>query len=367
MRDALLLFHRWVALVTAIVILVVATTGSLLVFEGAIDRGLNPQLWRVTPSSQPLSLDTLAAHAHAAASAEPLTGLILSAAPDRAYLAQAGGMQVFVDPFSGKVLGRRAVSAFNTSLARRLHVMHTSLLVKGYGSSVVAIVTLASLLLTITGIVLWWQDKLWRVRWTASWKRVVFDLHHALGIIASLVLFIITASGMAIHYDAAGRAIARLDAIPRARPPAQPAAGGTTTTISLDSLAHVARAALPGASIAFLSVPAKATQPFVVAMRFPEDRTPGGRSRVYVDRFRGTLLATEGTRGAQLGTAINNRMRSLHTGDVLGKPTEAIWFLAALVLASQSITGLLMWWNGRGARAALARKHTPIRAAQTPR
>ena len=49
-------------------------------------------------------------------------------------------------------------------------------------------------------------------------------------------------------------------------------------------------------------------------------------------------------------------MRSAHTGDVFGKPTEAVWMLAALVLASQAVSGLLMWCNGRGARAALARK-----------
>ena len=91
-------------------------------------------------------------------------------------------------------------------------------------------------------------------------------------------------------------------------------------------------------------------------MRFPEDRTPGGRSRVSVDRFRGTVLVAQSTRDAQTGTAINNLMRSLHTGDVLGKPTEVVWLLAALVLAGQLVTGFLMWWNGRAARAALARR-----------
>jgi uncharacterized iron-regulated membrane protein len=358
MHAALLFFHRWVALITSIVILVVALTGSALVFEGAIDRGLNPQLWRVTPGSAPLSFDTLVARAHVAAPAAPITGLTIAPQPDRAYVAQSAGVQTFVDPYTGRVLGTRTVAEFNTSLPRRLHVLHASLMVRGYGSSVVAIVTLAALLLTLTGIYLWWADKLWRIRWSASWKRVAFDLHHSLGIIASLALFLITASGVAIHYPITGRAIVKLDTTPRSQPPDQPLANGAlaTTTISIDSLARVALAALPGASINFFSTQPKATQPFIVAMHFPEDRTPGGRSRVYVDRFRGTLLGAESTREAQLGTTINNLMRSIHTGDILGKPTEVIWFLAALVLAGQSITGFLMWWNGRAARAALARK-----------
>lgn len=356
MRNALLLFHRWVALATSLLILVVAITGSALVFEGAIDRALNPQLWRVSRAASPASLDSIAAHARAAAAGAPVTGVTLSPVDDRATVVQAGALQVFVDPYSAAVNGTRKGSDFNNSLPRRLHVLHTTLMNKGWGSTVVALVTIASLLLTITGVILWWEDKAWRIRWTASWKRVVFDLHHALGIVTSLVLFIVMASGLVIHYEGVSKAIASLDATPRPKPPAQPGAAAPTAAISPDSLAAVARAALPGASVVFLSLPEKATQPFVVAMRFPEDRTPGGRSRVYVDRFRGVVLLAESTRGAQIGTAINNRMRSLHTGDILGKPTEAVWLFAAIVLAMQAVTGVLMWWNGRGARAALARR-----------
>ena len=47
MQKALIVFHRWLALATSLFILILALTGSALVFEGAIDRGLNPQLWRV--------------------------------------------------------------------------------------------------------------------------------------------------------------------------------------------------------------------------------------------------------------------------------------------------------------------------------
>jgi uncharacterized iron-regulated membrane protein len=77
---------------------------------------------------------------------------------------------------------------------------------------------------------------------------------------------------------------------------------------------------------------------------------------VYVDRFRGTVLAVENTRAVGPGTRANNMMRSMHTGDVLGAPTRAIWFICALVLASQGLTGFLMWWNQRSARAATSRR-----------
>jgi uncharacterized iron-regulated membrane protein len=101
-----------------------------------------------------------------------------------------------------------------------------------------------------------------------------------------------------------------------------------------------------------IQAPPGGNAPAAIALRFPEDHTPGGRSRLFVDRYRGTVLLKASTREAGLGTSLNNLKRSLHTGDVLGKPTEAIWFLAAIALAVQGVTGVLMWWNARAGRAA---------------
>jgi uncharacterized iron-regulated membrane protein len=226
-------------------------------------------------------------------------------------------------------------------------VLHTSLLWGEIGGEIVGIVTAAALLLVVTGIIIWWKDKLWRIRWSASWKRITYDLHHSLGIVAALVMFVITASGMVIHYESLGRAITKLDATPRTPPPKQPPADSGATLISFDAAAAAAKAALPGANLVFFAMPGTADQPLGVAMRFPEDRTPGGRSRVLIDRYRGTVLMAESTREAPAGRAINNVMRSVHTGDILGKPTEVVWLLAALVLASQAISGVLMWLNAR--------------------
>ena len=110
----------------------------------------------------------------------------------------------------------------------------------------------------------------------------------------------------------------------------------------------------------FITLPPKADQPFVAAMRFPEDHTPGGRSRVIVDRYTGSVLMATSTRLAEPGTRLGNAIRSVHTGDLFGKPTEVIWLAAAIVLATQAITGVAMWWNGRPARAALERARRAV-------
>jgi len=354
MHQALVIFHRWLALIASALVLVVATTGAALVFEGAIDRGLHPALWRVAPGAAPMSIDSLMARARAAVPAPPITGVTIPPVADRAYLMQTGAIQIFVDPYTGVVLGRRTVEEWNRTLPRRLHVLHVSLMASKIGSEVVAIITMSSFVLVLTGAIIWWRDKLWRVRWSASWKRILFDLHHSLGVFASVILIIVSASGLFIHYPRLNALMYKLDQTPSPRPPRQPATAGVQQ-ISAGSLYRVALTALPGARVVFVNLPPKVDQPYVAAMRFPEDHTPGGRSRVFVDRFTGAVLSAVSTRRAEPGTRLGNSIRSIHTGDLFGKPTEMIWLAAAIVLASQTITGVAMWWNGRAARAALRR------------
>jgi uncharacterized iron-regulated membrane protein len=366
-REPLLVLHRWVALVATILILVVAITGSALVFEGALDRAAHPELWRVTAGSARVSLDSLIAHAGSAVSM-PVTGLTFSPVPDRAVVAQAGANQVFVDPYTGVVLGHRSAAESNKSLPRRLHVLHVSLMAGKRGGDVVGVVSALSLLLVVLGVILWWRDKAWRVRWSASWKRVLFDLHHALGVGAAVVIMLIAISGMAIHYETLNRWMRALDQTPPPKAPKQPTPTAGARSISADSLYRVATAALPGANIMFISLPPAGDQPFVAAMRFPEDHTPAGRSRVFVDRYSGAVLLATSTRQAQLGTRLGNTIRSVHTGDLFGKPTEMIWLAAAIILATQGISGVAMWWNGRSARAALrrARARNDLTGAENP-
>ncbi|MEP6690411.1 MAG: PepSY-associated TM helix domain-containing protein [Gemmatimonadaceae bacterium] len=357
MHETLLKLHRWLALAVGLFLVLIALSGAALVFEGAIDRGLNASLWHVTSASDvPLSLDTLAARARAASGGPAVTAVSLSNAQDRAWVfSAAGGLQLFVNPYSGAVQGTRGADARERSLARRIHVFHETLMAGGVGHVIVGVVSILAVLLVLGGVVLWWRRRIVRVSARASWKRVLFDLHHALGICASVVLLLMAASGATIMYRALGEMIGKLDGSPppKRASPSVPASGAQV--ISADSAAAIARGALAGASLMNLQLPRGGKDPVVAAMRFEEDHTPAGRSRVYIDQYTGVVLAVENTRTAALGTRINNLKRSIHTGDLFGKPTQVLWLLAALVMATQVVTGTAMWWNARRARTPTTR------------
>ncbi len=356
MRSLLINFHRWLALATSVLVLIVATTGAVLVFEDAIDRALNPTLWNVAATGAPLSLDTLVARAAAAEPSAPVTSVSLPAAPDRAVVMQAGSTNIFVDPYTGRVQGTRTTADEARALPHRVHALHTDLMAGEIGRLVVAFVSFVSLLLTLSGAVIWWRDKAWRVRWSGSWKRIAYDLHHTLGISLSLIVCIISTSGVVLHSGRLDGVIRRINAVET--PPMRPQSRGDSTAaaISFEAVVRAAAQALPGATITSIQIPAEPIYYITVGMQFPEDRSSGGRSVVAIDRFLGTPMHVASTREATTGVAISNQMLAIHTGDVYGTPTALLWWLASLVLASQAVTGFVMWWNARAGRAAAARR-----------
>jgi uncharacterized iron-regulated membrane protein len=105
---------------------------------------------------------------------------------------------------------------------------------------------------------------------------------------------------------------------------------------------------LPGVFVSSVNVPGNPLAIYRILAKFPEDRTPAGRSRVYLDQFSGKVLLLENTRTAPLGTRILNLKRSAHTGDILGAPTQTLYFIVSLGVGLQVITGALIWWHARG-------------------
>ena len=354
MHRSFLIVHRWLALATAVFLAVVAVSGGLLVLEGPIGRARQPH---VTPAGSPLSLDTLVQRARTKAGGGRAAMMLLGDSPDLAWTVvlaspsasrgDRGGTSVLLNPYTGAILTEPAGLDPLVAFMRKVHGLHTQLLAGRTGNTIVVVVTFVALFLVLSGIVIWWREKLWRVNTSASWKRVNFDLHHSLGIFSAIVLLLITSTGLWVRYATVDDWMRTLNRTPTRPPPAQPTVDPGTPVLSLDSLAAIARAAVPGAAIMNIQLPAGAKVPGSVQLKYPEDHTPAGRSRVFIDKYRGTVLLTMSTRTAEAGQHMIDIKRALHTGDIYGLPTQILWTLAAFLLATQAVTGVLMWWNAK--------------------
>ena len=344
MHRAFLIAHRWLALVVAVFLTIVAVSGAVLVLEGPISRARQPH---VVPAGSPLPLDTLVQRARAAAGGGNLERMTLGDSPDLAWSVGLSSASLLVNPYTGAILtGPRGPDPL-VAFMRKVHLLHTQLLGGRVGNAIVVTVTLVALFLVLSGVVIWWRDKLWRVNTSASWKRTNFDLHHSLGIFSAAVLLIITSTGLWVRYGAVDEWMRKLNSSPTPAVPSQPAAERGMPLLSLDSIASSARAAVPGAAIMNIQLPPGPKRPAMVQLKYPEDHTPAGRSRVFVDKYRGTVLLAMSTRTAEVGQHMIDIKRSLHTGDIYGVPTQILWMLGAFLLATQAITGVLMWWNAK--------------------
>jgi uncharacterized iron-regulated membrane protein len=83
-----------------------------------------------------------------------------------------------------------------------------------------------------------------------------------------------------------------------------------------------------------------------VVLKFPEDRTPAGRTVVLLDPYSDEILSFNNTRTASFSHNFTRMWnREIHTGDIFGWPTKILACILSLSLPLMAITGPLIWWN----------------------
>jgi uncharacterized iron-regulated membrane protein len=122
---------------------------------------------------------------------------------------------------------------------------------------------------------------------------------------------------------------------------------GNTQPKSVDDAVSLARHLLPGAAPIWVDLPERSDSPYMVKMRFPEDRSFNGSSAVWLDQFSGRPTRIWNSRTDSLGGKLNRLSREAHTGDALGYSGKLIACFMSLALIVQTITGICMWWKTR--------------------
>jgi uncharacterized iron-regulated membrane protein len=74
--------------------------------------------------------------------------------------------------------------------------LHDSLALGLVGWWTVVIVTAVAVVLQLSGLCLWWRRKALRLHATRSLRRAAFDLHHAVGFVAFLLMLLLAATGV---------------------------------------------------------------------------------------------------------------------------------------------------------------------------
>lgn len=389
LRGWLVIAHRLAGLTVAAFLLVAGLTGSLLVWNTELDAALNPHWLRTTASStssQPMDALALrdmvqARYPHALAVRVPLAQepghsmvFLLRPLPGKAPL---DNDQVFVDRYSGQILGERRwgdITQTWRNLMPFLYRLHYSLALGTVGTWVLGLVSLLWMADCVIGFCLTLPasakrtQRPWLGRWARAWKldmqsrwRATFDLHRAGGLWLWPALFVLAWSSFALNlpqwHDPMVRAVSVQQPgaaeLPwRARPLWPPALDWKAAHLRAQDLMRE-QAWLRGFSVWGES--SLAYDPVRGLYRYDVRSSldivdHGGSTRLFLDGETGSLVATWLPTGAAGGDTFITWMSHLHMASVGGMAYKLAITLAGLGIAMLSVTGVLIWLRKRSAR-----------------
>ena len=377
-RSRKLIFntHMAVGLCAALFLLVMGVTGAFLAYEYELDRMFNPTLFTVAVKGERLPLTRLMEVVQQAHPTATITVLDLAALADNradvSYqidVVEKGRTEpthVFIDPYTGQILGERDGPGFPAVV----HEFHSNLLLGKTGKLITTTLSVGMVVLAITGLVLWWPRKLLRLDFRSSAVRFNFDLHNTLGSCMSLFILLFGVTGIGIHVaDELAPAVDHVIGAPKQHEPSvfSRTAPPGSTAISPDAAASISAIAVPGARVVWIKLPQGARDGYRVRLKFPEDRQTLGRSYAHVDQFTGEVLWSQSTRETAAGTRYFKFWnREVHNGTAFGGWFQMVAAVTGLAVPLLAITGPIIWYRKNRGRLFAGRREAAAASYVTP-
>lgn len=227
--------HFWVGLFAAPALVVLASTGLVILYSQPLDLWLNRDLKVVAQAGQQVSLDEQVATARKQMAADHVLDAVIPPdgpgrstevdfAPAESPAGERNVTQVFVDPHTGRYLGQRQALSGLIGWSNQLHRLFgndgpkvslpalghivapsaypEATMKVGVGNLIIEVTAVWILVLLASGIYLWWPRTIeggkprLEVRWRKGGRVRWRDLHATTGILISVVLICYIVSGL---------------------------------------------------------------------------------------------------------------------------------------------------------------------------
>jgi uncharacterized iron-regulated membrane protein len=336
-----------IALAAGAFLVILGVTGSILSFEPELDRLFHSDLSYVSPRGRVLTLQEIGDAVSRVFAGEPIVAYLPSTSPGiSAQVVLPRGI-VYVNQYTGEVLGVRTRGQTFLGLVRALH---TRLGAGDIGRSVLKWSGVAILILLASGSYLWWPAK--RVRIRGGWRRpgFWFDVHNSVGILSLLPLLVLAATGTAIGFE--DQAESLLEKVTGSAPdravqwaaPQEPATGAVP--ITPDQAVVIACAAIPGTIAVRVQMP-RYGGVYRVSLENPRGGIAGEDNMVAIDPNSGNVLSSVRSNDLSSAKRILAENEAIHTGGRWGMPSKLLACLASVVVPVQMISGILVWLHRR--------------------
>ena len=383
-------WHFYAGLFVAPVMILLALTGIIYLFKPQLDPLLYDHLLNVTPAHHSLSADEQLSRVQATYPQGHISQYLPPVNPERSgqFVINNGGreLNVFINPYTGQVLGEQDAKLNLQAVARALH---GELMIGTLGDRLVELAAGWGVVLVVSGLYLWWPRGqsaagiLWprlNRRGRLLWR----DFHAVTGFWGAALLLFMLISGMTWtgfwgkqYADLWNRfPVAMWNDVPKsdiearslnnaARQTVPWAMENTPMPVSgahAEHMAHAAHASGPAAPSIHLqdvvdtatarqvepgysiTLPTTASGVFTIAV-FADD--PRNDATLHVDQYTGTVLAdvrwqhySNVARATEMGVM-------LHEGKLFGSLNQIAILLVCLMILLSSVSGLVIWWKRR--------------------
>lgn len=351
-RRVLFQVHLWAGLLLGLYFLVVGLSGSLVVYKKEIERAMIPRLVRVPEGEIRASFQVMYDAVAAQYPRAKISNAWLYQQPGVSWsfrlAAPDGRIQVYVDPYRGRIIGE---DRYQEKFLDWVYDLHVNLLAGKTGLLVNGIGGFCLIAMCITGMVIWWPGvAVWRqgfrYEWRARWKRQNYDLHKLGGFWTLGLLFLLALTGAYWAFpESYERALAAMTGgpgkqlAPRITPePNRPRA-------SLDLVLAEAMRGIPEGEATLFRFAQKPDETHSIKKKLPGDWRTTGDNTVYIHPHSAGTVFVDYHRDRPLGVRLQRDIYGLHFGTFWGHPTRVLWIFTGLAPGLLFVTGLLMYWN----------------------
>jgi sulfite reductase (NADPH) flavoprotein alpha-component len=395
LRWLIFQLHWMLGITIGIVLAIMGVTGATMAFEDQIMEALSRGVIDVAPRAAPvLSPDqVLARFALQAPGAKPTSITLRSvpgAAPQVTYRPpktgpEASAQKRYLDPYDGKILGQARGETFFATVRQ----IHRYLLLpdegKGWGRQITGVAAFSLIYFAISGIYLRWPKRAldWKVWLKPNLKLrkrgLYWSLHSVIGTWAFLVYLTIALTGLTWSYDwyKAGfnRVLTGRDPKPAASEvqldkskPSQAVGAKSAKPKAaprLDLAWNAARRVTPDVTTMIITVP-KPGAPIRVRALPGHAAHERAFDELKIDGKTGAVLSRDAYADMSLGEKIVSARLAVHRGAFFGLPGAILFMLAAVTMPLFPITGYLLYFGRRRAKAAAAARAPRQQPSPTP-
>ncbi|MEJ2458884.1 MAG: PepSY-associated TM helix domain-containing protein [Novosphingobium sp.] len=414
--------HRYLGLSLSVLLIIIASTGSVIAFYHDLERTFNARMRVVEPQAKGWTLDDaliIRAKLEAQDPHSSVFSLQFPQRPDESLFSrvmpainpqtgrpyQIDYDEVFANPYTGERLGQRIIGAATLrpeGLFSFLYYLHYALIFPlGLGTALIGVLGLIWSFESVTGFYLTFPPKVKRGktgrkprpfvrRWSTSWKvsrgsnsaRQILDLHRASGLWLWPLLLIFAVTGYALNQGGpyAGfiskfAPYAHFQERPLHPPLARPLIHPPVDWFRAAALGQryfTEQARLEGFT---LGKPAAieyrrdlgiyfflmhTSRDLLDAQGTPtETDSPATAATIAIDARDGRFLGLQLPTGQRAGNTVMSWLVALHVTAIGGRPWQIAVAVFGLTVVGISITGVLLWWRRRKSRQ---RRSRPARA-----